>query len=260
MRGAIYSVRVFLASTFIGLTKADRSEFIAKGKPKYILETYFNGESQCKQALCDAGVDNFLLDSGAFSFMSGAQCSKESLWKYAEQYAEFIIRNGVKYYFELDVDTIYGIEFVEKIRTMLEQRSGVKCIPVWHKGRGVEYFKRMCREYDYIAIGGLVFHVKQSEWELIRKLVQYAYMHGVKVHGLGFTKTKELEKYKWYSVDSSSWTKAAARGQQRHDFVNGQIVARKINGNGQRVYLSKLITHNGIEWCKYQRYMDGKRW
>ncbi len=50
----------------------------------------------------------------------------------------------------------------------------------------------MCSEYGYVAIGGLVFHVKKQEYDLIRRLVDYAYYNGVKVHGLGFTKTKEL--------------------------------------------------------------------
>ena len=68
------------------------------------------------------------------------------------------------------------------------------------------------------AIGGLVFHVKKQEYELIRRLVEYAYYCGVKVHGLGFTKTRELKNYKFYSVDSASWVVSATRGQQIHFF------------------------------------------
>ena len=199
-----------------------------------------------------------MLDSGAFSYMSGAKCTKKDLIEYAERYANFIIENDVKYYFELDVDTIFGIEFVEKIRKNLEMKTGKKCIPVWHKGRGIEYFKWMCDNYSYIAIGGLVFHVKKSEYPLIKKMVDYARSKNVKVHGLGFTKTNELDKYRFYSVDSASWTKAAALGQQRHDFDGNKIVTHKIDGKGKKINLSKLVCHNGIEWCKYQRYMDKK--
>ena len=253
-------MKVFLASSHEGLTVGYRKKLIEEGRPKYLLETYFNGEKKCKQALNDVGTENYLLDSGAFSFMSGAACTKETLWNYAERYAEFIVQNHVKYYFELDVDTIFGIEFVEKIRSMLEHRTNTPCIPVWHKGRGVDYFKKMVADYRYIAIGGLVFHVKQSEWSAIKKLVDYAYSKNVKVHGLGFTKTKLLEDENWhfYSVDSASWSKAAGRGQQRHDFDGKQIVCHRIEGNGRKIKLSALICHNGIEWCKYQRYMDQK--
>lgn len=251
-------MRIFLAATHAGITVESRKRLIETGKPKYILETFFNGEKQCKHALSDVGTDNFLLDSGAFSFMSGAKCSKEQLWDYLMRYIQFINENDVKHFFELDVDTIFGMEFVHQMRKVLEQKTGKKCIPVWHKGRGVDYWKWMVDNYSYIAIGGLVFHVKKSEWPHIKKMVDYAAAKGVKVHGLGFTKTKELEDWNFYSVDSASWTKAAARGQQRHDFNGKSIDARRIDGNGKKIRLCDLVYHNGIEWCKYQRYMDSK--
>lgn len=253
-------MRVFLASTHEGLTRSTRKKLISIGKPKYILETFFNGERKCLESLNDVGVENFLLDSGAFSFMSGAECTKETLYNYAKKYADFIKKYNVKYYFELDVDTIFGIDFVEQIREMLERETGKPSIPVWHKGRGVEYFKKMVAEYKYIAIGGLVFHIKKSELPLIKKLVDYAYFKGVKVHGLGFTKTKEIENYKWYSVDSASWNKSAALGQQMHKFDGTRLIQHRIDGRGHKIKLSDLVAHNGIEWCKYQKYMDLKRW
>ena len=253
-------MRIYLAATTAGFNGEYREQFIKNGKPKYMLETFFNGEKTCEKVLNDVGTENFLLDSGAFSYMSGAKCSKEMLWAYAERYADFIIKHDVKYYFELDVDTIFGIEFVEEVRNMLEKRTMRPCIPVWHKGRGVEYWKWMCDNYKYIAIGGLVFHVKKQEWHLIKKLVNYAYYKGVKVHGLGFTKTKELEDWHFWSVDSASWTKAGALGQQRYTFKDGVMEQHRVEGNGKKIALPKLVYSNSIEWCKYQKYMDSKRW
>lgn len=255
-------MRVFLASTTSGMTKEDRTKAFEIGKPLYCLETFFNGENICKKVLNDVGTENFLLDSGAFSYMSGAKCTKEDLIEYMNRYIKFINENHIKYFFELDVDTIFGIKFVEELRKKLERETGKKCIPVWHKGRGIEYWKKMCNEYKYIAVGGLVFHVKKKEYELIRKMVDYAYKKGVKVHGLGFTKTKELKDYKFYSVDSASFTKAGALGQQLHKFDvgGGYILSKKINGNNKKIKLSKLVSHNFIEWCKFQRYMNNRRW
>ena len=114
----------------------------------------------------------------------------------------------------------------------MENAIGYQCIPVWHKGRGVDYWKWMCKKYSYIAIGGLVFHVKKQEYELIRQLVEYAYYRGVKVHGLGFTKTRELKNYKFYSVDSASWVVSATRGQQIHFFKNGYMKTRQLEKKG----------------------------
>lgn len=253
-------MRIFLAATTTCMNKSDRESLYSTTKPKYALETFFAGEKTCKRVLDEVGVDNFLLDSGAFSYMSGAECSKQQIEQYCDNYIDFIIKNDIKYFFELDVDTIFGIEFVEKLRKKIETKTGKKPIPVWHKGRGVEYWKKMCNEYDYVAIGGLVFHIKQSEWELIKKMVRYARSKNVKVHGLGFTKTKILPEYEFYSVDSASWCKSAGRGQQRQIFNGKYIEQRKINGNGKKIILSKLAKENMKEWIRYQSYMDLKRW
>jgi hypothetical protein len=115
----------------------------------------------------------------------------------------------------------------------------------------------MCEVYSYVAIGGLVFHVKKQEYQLIRQLVEYAYYKGIKVHGLGFTKTKELSTYKFYSVDSASWVISATRGQQIHFFQDGHINARPLKKKGRKANLPKLVAHNMIEWTKFQKYMDG---
>lgn len=253
-------MRIFLAATYNGINAEERKVAINEAKPLYFLETFFAGEKICEKVLKDVGVDNFLLDSGAFSYMSGAKCTKEMLIDYLEKYIDFINKYDIKYFFELDVDTIFGIEFVEQLRKKLETETNKKCIPVWHKGRGIEYFKKMCDDYEYIAIGGLVFHVKKQEYDLIRKMVLYAYKKGVKVHGLGFTKIKELDKYKFYSVDSTSWKKAAALGQQIHFFDGKSIQSRQLQKNGKKVKLSKLEKHNFVEWCKFQKYMDKKGW
>ena len=117
----------------------------------------------------------------------------------------------------------------------------------------------MCAEYQYIAIGGLVFHVKQKEWPLIHKMVNYAADRGVKVHGLGFTKTRELENWLFYSVDSSSWKTAAIRGSNRHVFNGRYIETHNVKKEGYKTDQRLLAAYNGIERCKYQRYMDIRR-
>lgn len=249
-------MRVFLAATTDRRIKGTNDKI----KPKYVLETFFAGEKACIEAYKSVNSKNFLLDSGAFSFMSGQKCSKEILSDYLNKYIEFINKYDIKYFFELDVDTIFGIEYVEQMRLKLEKSTNKQCIPVWHKGRGVEYWKLMCEQYRYIAIGGLVFHVKKQEYELIRKMVRYAYDKGVKVHGLGFTKTKELDRYKFYSVDSTSWKMSAIRGQQFQFFNGNRIVQRPLKKGNKKADLHKMIYHNYKEWIKYQHYMDMKGW
>ncbi len=105
-----------------------------------------------------------------------------------------------------------------------------------------------------------MFHVKKQEYDLIRKMVKYAFNKGVKVHGLGFTKTKELNNYKFYSVDSASFTKGAALGQQKQTFNGKFIESRRIDGKGKKIKLSNLVMYNFYQWCNFQKYMDNKKW
>lgn len=250
-------MKVFLAATNSGMTKAQRAEVIKKYPPKYLLTTFYEGEKACLEAIRMVGNENFLLDSGAFSYMNGKQITKKDMDSYVKRYICFIKRYDIKYFFEMDVDSIFGIEAVERWRKQIEKETGKKCIPVWHKQRGVAYWKDMCREYDYVAIGGLVLGAKKQEYPLYKKLVEYAALRGIKVHGLGFTKTKILKEYPFYSVDSSSWSTGAVRGKQKHTFQNGIIVARQINSNGKKLKIEKLCAYNFSQWVLYQNYMEG---
>lgn len=58
-------------------------------------------------------LGDFLLDSGAFSFMQGKGAVD---WdQYTEEYAEWINRYGITKFFELDIDSLVGIKEVERL-------------------------------------------------------------------------------------------------------------------------------------------------
>ena len=190
-------MRLFLASTTSAISREQRDEiFNSSNRPKYCLETFFNGEKICSKVLNDVGNENFILDSGAFSYMNSVQISKEQLINYQEKYINYINKSKVKYFIELDVDTIFGVEFTKKLRKKLENGVNRQCIPVWHKERGIEAYKEMCRNYDYIAIGGLAKRdIKKQEYPLIKKMVDYAYRKDVRVHGLRLYSIKNNKRF-----------------------------------------------------------------
>jgi hypothetical protein len=255
MRGR--AVRVYLASFVNGMNEDWRRIGIAEGKPKYLLESFFY-RKHCEDTLKIVRTENFLLDSGAFSFMSGKEIPKEQMEKFVVKYIEFINQYDIKNFIEVDVDSIYGLAQVEKWRELIESETGKRAIPVWHRWRGIEYWKEMVRTYKYVAMGSQVqkvFNISQQDYENIKKMVLYAYSKGVKVHGLGFTKTRELADYKYYSVDSSSWNTTAFLGNNIQTF-NGSFMVQKKIKTANKVDQKKLGTHNFIEWCKYQKYMD----
>lgn len=108
---------------------------------------------------------DFLLDSGAFTFMSDSKTSID--WdEYVERYAGFINKHDIEHFFELDIDILVGINEVERLRYKLERLTNRQCIPVWHKSRGKDYWLKMVKDYDYVAIGGIASkEIKPSEYK-----------------------------------------------------------------------------------------------
>ena len=60
----------------------------------------------------------FLLDSGAFTFMSGT--NSPDFDQYIIKYIDFINRHDIKYFFELDIDSIVGYEKVKEYTRRLD--------------------------------------------------------------------------------------------------------------------------------------------
>lgn len=200
----------------------------------------------------------FLLDSGAFTFMSN---SKKSVnWdQYVERYANFINKNDIKNFFELDIDSLVGIKEVERLRNKLEKLTNKKCIPVWHKSRGLEYWKMMTKNYDYVAIGGIVTkEIKPQNYKYFIPMLKIAKENNCKVHGLGFTGVKYLHKYPFYSVDSTAWSSGWRFGTL-YKFTGKGF--KKIKYKGKRLKKEKgneADAFNYTEWVKFQKYADKK--
>lgn len=196
---------------------------------------------------------NFLLDSGAFTFMSNTKKGVD--WdEYLHRYIEFINRNNIKHFFELDIDSVVGYERVKEIRRKLEAGTGKPCIPVWHKSRGKAEFIKMCEEYDYVAIGGIVTkEITQQEHRFFPWFINKAHEHGAAIHGLGYTSLEGLKKYHFDSVDSTAWASGNRFGQL-YTF-NGQTVVQRKRREGELVAdHGKVALHNFSEWVKFQQY------
>lgn len=237
-------MRVFLAGT------ANNEKMIKENMPIYVLESFYYIKEWQKYLIDNC--DMFLLDSGAFTFMNNNK--GEINWKeYIDKYADFIIRNDVKYFFELDIDAIVGYEKVKEYTKYLESKVGRKSIPVWHKSRGIEEWERLTKEYDYIAIGGFVIkEITKKDYKYIPKLLDIAKKNRCKVHGLGFTSMENLKKLKFYSVDSTTWQEGSRFGVV-HLFDGEKI--KKVHSKEKRA-IKTINEHNYPQWLKYQKYAD----
>lgn len=197
---------------------------------------------------------SFMLDSGAFTFFSSGGVAD---WDaYIKKYADFINRNNVKLFFELDIDSLIGYEKVLYYRKKLEDMTGKACIPVWHKSRGKDEFLKMCETYSYVAIGGIVSkEIVQKEYPIFTYLIKEAHKRNAKIHGLGFTNLKGLTKYRFDSVDSTSWVSGNRFGSI-YTF-NGKTMVKHDKKQGQRLADSKAVAvHNFTEWVKFAKYAE----
>jgi len=199
---------------------------------------------------------SFMLDSGAFSFFGGA---KTDLNEYVDKYIKFINDYDVKLFFELDIYSLIGKEKTDLINQKIRKETGKKPIPVFHYFLGVDFYKQICEEYDYIAIGASGRH--DSKWtretpEKLRKLIDYAHSKKVKVHGLGYTSLKMLlgKKMPFDSVDSTSWMSGHRFGTVQE--WNGTSFTNTKAPEGQRANTHKIAEHNFNEWIKFNNFAE----
>lgn len=229
------------------------SEEILKHRP-YILESFFYANEDTEKLLPYFG--DFLLDSGAFTFIQAKHNKKISWDQYIEEYADFIKRNKIQKYFELDIDSLVGYEKVKEYRAKLEKLVGWPCIPVWHRYRGYSEWLNLCDEYSYMAIGGIAIkEIQKTEYPVFSKMLKDAHARNCKVHGLGFTQLKEIIKYKFDSVDSTAWTTG-----NRFGFLywfDGKTMRKiKKKENEKIIDPRKAALVNYTEWIKFQIYAE----
>ena len=219
----------------------------------YRLESYYNISNQERKRVTE--YKDFILDSGASTYLNGADGNIN--WdKYVENYAAFINKYSVKNFIELDIDPIVGIKEVERLRNKLEQLTNKKSIPVWHKSRGKDYWLKIVREYNYVAIGGVVTReIKPSEYKYFHWLLAEAKKQNCKVHGLGFTNLKGLEEYDFYSVDSTSWLSGNRFGSIYK--FNGKTLLKFDKPVGMRVKTNETAQNNFYEWVKFANHKEG---
>lgn len=245
-------MKLYLAGVAPWRNEGLYDEATKKFRP-YILESFYYADADTERLLPYFG--DFLLDSGAFTFMENSKV-RVNWEEYIERYAEFINRNKVEKFFELDIDSIVGYEKVLIYRKKLENLTNRQSIPVWHSPRGYKEFQRHCREYKYVALGGIV----GKEWKIeaekyMPMFIREAHKSGAKIHGLGYTKLKKLDKFHFDSVDSTSWTTGNRYGYLYR--FDGKTMIQVNAPNGHRIIKPKEAAINNFnEWIKFQQYAE----
>lgn len=194
----------------------------------------------------------FMLDSGAFSMIYKNK-KKINFDNYVKKYIDFINKQDIQYFFELDIDPLVGLKKVEEYRDLINKETGKKCIPVWHRDRGIQYFKDCCKEYSYVSIGGMAVSEYENNFNLYQYLpyfISYAHHCKAKIHGLGFTRFSVLKDLHWDSVDSTSWLDCARFGSiKKLNYRNGNVESLNIE-NSKQIHHTNLRKMSLVEWKK----------
>lgn len=246
-------MRIFLA----GETYYDRMADIIMREHPYVLVSYYYADKTTEKYLPYYG--DFLLDSGAYTLRQNVK--GEIDWeRYIDQYADFINRNNVDKFFELDIDNLVGFDEVKRLRERLEDRTQKQCITVWHPSRGWDDFVEQTKERPYVSLGGIVGARKGSD--IYRKyqaafpaFISKAHENGAKIHGLGYTSIAGLRTNHFDSVDSTTWTSVGRFGELHLFTGDGMIRTR--GTKGRRIGNNfEGMKHNYQEWVKFQKYAD----
>lgn len=200
---------------------------------------------------------SFMLDSGAFTFMSGSHKEEVNWNKYVEEYAAFIKKYDIKLFFELDIDCVVGLAKVEQLRRKLENLTNKKPVPVWHFNRGKDYFIKMCEQYPYVALGGIVTkEIDRKKYETAFPwFIKTAHKYGCKIHGLGYTTISNLKKYHFDSVDSTAWL-YGNRGGYIYKFNPYTGLLEQLKKEGCRLKSREGAVNNFKEWVKFGIYAE----
>ena len=238
-----------------------------RSQVKYILESY---HYVYRQSFVDKmrrdGVQIFL-DSGAFSaFTMGVDVDLKAYCRYIQENGDIIekIDDAIL------ASVLDGIgDPLKTYQNQLEmEKRGVRPLPCFHYGEDERYLDYYVANYSYITLGGMVpistpqlYHWLDRIWE--NHLTDGAGRPKVRVHGFGLTTMSLVERYPWFSVDSSSWVQTARTGgmmlypEAKSLQVSNQSPMRKVEGQHidsipavQREALERRLQELGVDTAR----------
>lgn len=156
------------------------------------------------------------MDSGAFSaYTKGVEIDLPDYCRYILENDDILLKeDGI-----LLASVLDGIGDPETTYTNQKEmeRLGVRPLPCFHYGEDATYLEKYIKEYDYITLGGMVPISSQQLQIWLDRIWNSYLLDGsgrprVRVHGFGLTTFSLMQRYPWYSVDSSSWVRSAMNG------------------------------------------------
>lgn len=167
-------------------------------------------------------IPRIWMDSGAFSaFTLGAVQSLPEYCAWLKRHAQYIDHYAV-------LDVIGSADGTWDNQRRMED-LGVSPVPCFHYGEDPKWLVKYLERGDkYIALGGMVpiSSAQLKPWldELwSHYLTDARGQPTIAVHGFGLTTFDLMERYPWFSVDSSSWLQSGAFGLILYVSPRGEV-------------------------------------
>jgi len=233
-----------------------------------IFYSYFYEKTVNKSFKADPLVGQRLsvVDSGAHTFFAAASSAlgtpqknkvdvkSEDPADYVKRYIKWIQANYDKasYFVELDIQDLVGYPTVEKWRRWYKD-AGIEDKIIWcfHECNEWKDYEAMVDTVPsrYMAVEGMRSGRPCLPYN---RLIKYAYDRKCKVHGFALVKRKIVNRFPFYSVDSSTWNVGLKYGNIPI-FDNGNIIQLRESDRTKQKYfkykidLALLSTKRGKE-------------
>lgn len=213
-------LRIYLAARYHG-GRADAQsnnplQIASASEPyPYHLESYHYAQHNRFDALIRRNGHKIFMDSGAFSmFTLGVDVDLDAYGSYLVEHQDFVeIASNVDVIGRNQEQGSYDNQkYLESLKLP------VRVCPVHHARDHDSWLVKYLDEgYDYVFLGGMVPETTgylvdwlDHIWDKYLALPDGSAR--VKIHGFGLTTFELMERYPWYSVDSTSWVMAGMFG------------------------------------------------
>lgn len=207
-----------------------------------------------------------IVDSGGFSARVAFKHIKlQDYIKFLDRFRSKSFRGNFFRCFNLDSNNLEeSLSNQKKLEAL-----GYNPIPVYHYSEYMsdnrELLDDMVRDYDYIGIGGVAgMMLNEKQKKAYLDYVFYRTRDKVKVHGLGMSSIKPVERYPYYTIDSSTWLQNQKFGASRAvtDDVMRKWMSRHVHYEQRNqieilYYLrweqevTRIWAHRGVKWDDY---------
>lgn len=174
----------------------------------------------------------------------------DAFWNYVDDYANWIKQRLHLIDVYVNVDVIFNPELSWKVLKYLENEHKLNPLPVLHYNIEKKWIYKHMDNYEYLGIGGIGQEVSVAEYisfgdNLFTLLTDSKGYPTHKTHGFAMTSPFLMQRYPWYSVDSTAWAYFGRFGaiiipkikNGQHDYKTSPII----------LFISDRSTQKGIK-------------